>query len=86
MEVKKRVKYIDVAKGILILCVFTGHLNWFAVGKGISSSYFGTIDEIARVWSSFFMAAFFFITGYCSNFNKDYRPFLLNDLRSLIVP
>ena len=82
----QRYKFIDVAKGILIICVFTGHLNWLAVGKGISSSYIGTIDEIARVWSSFFMAAFFFISGYCSNFNKEYRTFFLNDLRSLIVP
>lgn len=32
------------------------------------------------------MAAFFFITGYCSNFDKEYRTFLLNDLRILIVP
>ena len=47
----QRYKFIDVAKGILIICVFTGHLNWLAVGKGISSSYTGTIDEIARVWS-----------------------------------
>ena len=35
---------------------------------------------------SFFMPAFFVITGLCSNFEKEFKPFLISNIRTILIP
>lgn len=43
-------------------------------------------DGPSILYMCFFMPAFFFITGYVSNFNKSYRDFFSSNIKGLIVP
>lgn len=81
----KRIPCIDVAKGILILIMVIHHIPQrcpFTEGNVV----FEYLDFIKGIYGSFFMAAFFFITGYCSNFNKKYTNFFFQDFKSLLFP
>ena len=86
MVKKERLSYIDVAKGILISLVVVWHTTWLAETNGIDNIVFNFVEKIGFIYSPFFMAAFFFITGYCTNFEKKYSQFLLTDLRTLLWP
>ena len=71
MSADKRVKFIDVAKGISILCIILGHLN----EPGIN-----------RVVFTFHVPIFYFITGYFLNGSTPLRPFLRRKAQTLLVP
>lgn len=76
-----------MAKGILILLVVYGHTTWQANLTGIINNH--TIEFIGQtyfLYEPFYMAGFFAITGYCSNFNKPYKNFLINDIKTLLFP
>lgn len=86
--IMERLCYIDATKGILILLVIAGHVP-FAMVKlgGIPSSAISLWGEINyNTFASFYMASFFFITGYCSNFNKPLDVFIKDNLATLILP
>lgn len=70
-ESNKRVKYIDIAKGIAVICIILGHLG---------------NDSINRVVFTFHVPIFFFITGYFISQNKPVKEFILGKFRTLIVP
>ena len=74
---KDRIKYIDIAKGILIICVILGHITGIGMEYGgINNSYFEhTGYLLSTLYVPFYMQAFFFISGYTSNFDKPFRPF-----------
>lgn len=82
---KQRVPYFDVAKGILMLMIIYGHcMNWnrdFVMDKDII-----VLSPIQNIWQSFFMPAFFVITGICSNFNRSFKDFFLRNFKSLLIP
>lgn len=84
---KSRLNYIDVARGILILMVVYGHIYWVfcktLLIKNIALEYYGNFQDL---WIVFYMPAFFMLTGYVSNFNKSFLPFLQNQLKTLILP
>lgn len=78
-----RLHFVDVDKGLLILIVVVHHVFQVMRTDGIlpvESVY------MERLYASFFMPAFFFVTGYCSNFNKPFKQFLISNVKSLIVP
>lgn len=84
----RRISYIDVAKGLLILFVVFYHncLSAFYVSQGHNE-----ITNVLRVvqyymCAPFFMAAFFMLTGYCSNFNKPLKTFLQSLIMTLGAP
>ncbi len=81
-----RLHYIDVAKGILILMIIVSHTAWCSHGYDIHNSIFDGTKILSEFWNPFIMAAFFVITGFCSNFNKDYKDFLLKDAKTLLLP
>lgn len=84
---KERISYIDVAKGILILFVVYDHLpDIYMYILKLSNSHIEWLDEWQWVYKIFFMPAFFCITGMCSNFNKKFMPFLISNLKTLILP
>lgn len=68
----KRIEWIDVAKGILIVLVVLGH-----------SAVSGTTEIIVN---SFHMAAFFFLAGVTIKFNETIWVFIMKRLKGLIIP
>lgn len=84
---KERLYHLDVAKGVLIILLVIQHFWIVSHGNGIDTipfdSHFGAWQLI---FISFFMPAFFFITGYCSNFDKPAKVFVWNQVKTLLVP
>lgn len=84
---KERLHYIDVTKGLLILMVVWGHYELMCrLCYGITDPIVNRLDSIETLWVSFFMPAFFFITGFCSNFRKSFIPFFMTGLKTLLIP
>ena len=71
MERQKRLKYLDIARGIAMLCIIIGHL-----GNGI----------INRVVFTFHVPVFFMITGYFTTDKLSNKEFIKKKFRTLIVP
>lgn len=68
---KKRIDWIDMAKGYGILLVILGHLS---LGKIMTWIY------------TFHMPLFFFLSGYVFSAKKDFGNFLKSKCRSLLIP
>ena len=82
---RQRTSFIDIAKGILILVVIFHHIM-FAANEVKVSGDFSLNLYLLPLYASWFMPAFFVITGYCSNFNKDFSVFIINNMRTLLWP
>lgn len=80
---KKRIDYLDTFKGILIIVIIFHHIS-FVVGINESVRSFNLY--LLPTYCSWFIPAFFLITGYCSNFNKPLQAFLSSQIRTLIWP
>ena len=87
MNPKKRIPYYDVAKGVLICLVIISHiyLETLSVAK-IPNNTFAYMRSWQWIHVSFFMPAFFVITGLCSNFEKEFKPFLISNIRTILIP
>ncbi|MGN1337712.1 MAG: acyltransferase family protein [Candidatus Coprovivens sp.] len=68
---KKRVNYIDIAKGISIICIILGHLG---------------IKSIDKVVFTFHVPIFFIISGYFLNDKINNREFIKSKFNRLIIP
>ena len=66
-----RISYIDVAKGISMICIILGHLNCHAIN---------------RVVFPFHVPVFFLITGYFTDRESGLRDFVKKKARTLLVP
>ena len=70
---KNRIKWIDLAKFIGITFVIYSH--------------FEACPEFMRIFfSPFFLAIFFFVSGYTFKVNSDFKSFLVNKINQLIIP
>jgi acyltransferase len=68
-----RVHWIDIAKGLAILCVFIGHTD--------------IVTWQARDFIySFHMPVFFFLSGYCFSNRRAFKDFVLNKARTILIP
>ena len=83
---KERIHWVDVAKGILILLLIIHHFRPAFKLDEISLADYGFVTSWQFVFTSFFMQAFFFMSGYCSNFNKEAKTFVLSLFKQLILP
>lgn len=70
-NVKKRIDYLDAAKGIAILAVIVGH--FYAPGV------------IGRIIYSFHLPLFFIISGYCIKDYRADMSFM-HSARGLLIP
>lgn len=87
IEVKKnRLHYVDVMKGITMLLVVLHHVLWLMSERGSDGDMIQTLIDHQQIYVCFIMPAFFFITGYCSNFGKKISQFFVSNLKSLIIP
>lgn len=84
---KERLHYIDVAKGLLILMVVWGHYELMCrLCFGIKDPTIDLLDCAEDVWVAFFMPAFFYLSGYCTNFTKSFGSFFVRGVKILIIP
>ena len=82
----KRLHWVDVAKGILILLVVLGHFSGISKALGVNHAGVKDIGGLNFLFTSYYMAAFFVLTGYTTNFNKKFLPFFIGSFKSLIIP
>lgn len=68
---KMRIKFIDIAKGIAIICIVLGHLG---------------INEINSFVFTFHVPIFFIITGYFINDKVPIKEFISKKYKTLIIP
>ncbi len=71
MKNDNRLRYIDIAKGIAIICIILGHLG---------------STTINRIVFTFHVPIFFFITGFFINTKSTIKEFIIIKFRTLIVP
>ena len=82
---KTRLHYVDIAKGLLILMVIIHHIPQYYLTNG-HNNYLKYMDDNSFIYSSFFMASFFILSGYVSNFSKPFIAFSIKNFKSLMVP
>ena len=72
----KRLQYIDVAKGVVILLVILGHLVAF--------------NKLFWLWIfAFHMPFFFIMSGYCSSdksYELNFKEYLMKYVKALLIP
>lgn len=68
---QNRLEYIDIAKGIAMICIILGHVG---------------ISDINKVVYTFHVPIFFFITGYFVSNKRSTGEFCKNKARTLLVP
>ena len=68
---KKRIEFIDIAKGIAIICIILGHLN---------------NQQINKIVFTFHVPIFFIITGYFISSKYSMKEFIKNKFKRLIIP
>lgn len=74
-------------KGILIFFVVLLHLPWVATMLcGYDCSLFEWSKHNTQFIGVYYMVAFFFVTGFCTNFDKAAKPFVLSNAKTLLVP
>lgn len=84
---KKRLSYIDITKGILILFLLMGHALLFIRNEGIDDGFINGFQRLRLyLWTPYYMPAFFVITGFCSNFDKPFPTFLWQNFKTLKIP
>lgn len=67
----RRLQYVDIARGIAMICIVLGHLD---------------NQNINRVVFTFHVPLFFFITGYFINAKLSVQDFIKSKVRTLIIP
>lgn len=85
-KVKERYHWVDVAKGLLIILLLVHHFSSATRRLGISSDQFRFVTCWQIIYTCFFMQAFFFLSGYCSNFSHPAKLFFTKLLKQLIIP
>ena len=70
-SVAGRLRFVDIAKGISIICIILGHLG---------------IHNITRVGFTFHVPIFFLITGYFVSRKEGAREFAIKKATTLLVP
>ncbi len=69
----KRIEWIDIARGICMLCVMISHT--------------GLCPVLYRmIFGPFFLSMFFFISGYLFNPNKNIKEYIKRKTKTLLVP
>lgn len=67
---------------LLLLC----HMPDAADVYGVEMPYSKLLTSWQSVYTAFFMQAFFFISGYCSNFKKTFGKFFKDLSKRLLIP
>ena len=85
-RINERYHWVDVTKGMLIILLLIHHFSSAARRLGINSDQFWFVTCWQIIYSCFFMQAFFFLSGYCSNLSYSAKTFFTKLLKQLIIP
>lgn len=83
---KVRLHYLDVAKGILMTCLLFHHCANIMGEVKIQAELIEHVSAWNIIFLVFFMQAFFTITGYCTNFDKEFKTYFITNIKTLVVP
>lgn len=83
---KERIRYIDVAKGILICCLVWGHMSIISREYGMDDKVLHGVNATIRLYGAFFMQTFFIITGLCSSFAIPFKEYVWKNVKTLVLP
>lgn len=85
---QNRIIYFDICKGILIIMLIFCHINSMAkqILPEFAMEKLEIMDVTKFLYAPFFMQTFFFLTGFCSNFNKPFKQFFSSNFKSLLIP
>ena len=85
VNVKTRIYWVDMAKGILIILVAMHHMTMRGDELGISCP---AIDIFIPIVSAFFyyMSAFFVIAGFFARYDANFKDFVIKNARVLLLP
>lgn len=83
---KERIHWIDITKGLFIILMVLGHIPNMSGNLGLNNTYLVKCVFFASLYGCFFMQGFFVLTGYTSNFDKEFKPFLLSNIKLLVIP
>ena len=78
-----RISYFDWIRGLMILWMLVYHisLNYGIIEFGVPENGYSLFT-----FMSFFMATFYVASGYFFNPNKEFKPFLINKIKKIVVP
>ena len=82
----KRIHYLDIAKGLLIILLLFHHYGSARRRLDVSNDFYEQYKLWQIVFTAFFMPTFFVISGYCSNFNKPFKAFFKTQFKQLLIP
>lgn len=82
----QRIHWIDATKGLLILLMVLGHIGNIAGSKGIDNTFLTKSMFFSSLYTCFFMQAFIMLSGYTSNFEKDFISFSKSLFKSIFIP
>lgn len=83
---KERIHWIDITKGLFIILMVLGHIPNMSGNIRLDNTYLVKCIFFASIYGCFFMQGFFVLTGYTSNFDKEFKPFLLSNIKLLLIP
>lgn len=83
-----RITWVDIAKGLLILIVVWSHVPSIALSQrlGLHHEGLNIMGKLMFIFNCFFMHAFFVLSGYTTNFKKNFTEFFYSSFKSLIIP
>lgn len=79
MQERKRIEWIDVAKGIAMICVILVHVEEHFMPPG-------TLVSTKIPIYTFHMPLFFFVSGYLFTMKDSFGEFLKNKCRRILIP
>ena len=83
---KERIHYLDIAKGILILCLMLSHFGSAIRRLELENEWFNFLLYFTPFYACFFMQCFFIISGFCSNFKGSFTDFIKKQIRQIVIP
>lgn len=81
-----RIPYLDIAKGTLILSLVLHHIPEAANIFLENTDSMKIITSWQSIYTSFFIQAFFFVSGYCTDFDVHFLAFIKKISLRLLLP
>lgn len=82
---RPRIAYIDIAKGILIMCMLYGHIRVYGPMEGMNDPVMHIMSHTSGLYGAFFMQSFFIITGFCTSFTGGVK-YIWKNIKTLLIP
>ena len=84
----KRVNWIDIAKGLMIIGMVLNHIPNYCNRLGVDISFFSGIWGLTfgHAYGVFTMQSFFILSGYTTNFDHGFLLFLKKQVKGLLIP